>query len=90
MSIKLYALKEDLDMVVQSVQNLQKGYGALDYIVGTIKKIDDEQTCQSEQMKRMEAQQIHQAERMSEMGNEQIQVHLWRSPSMKSAKLTWL
>ena len=54
MAEALYALKRDLDMVTDEVQNLKKGYGTLDYIAGEIHHLRLEQDCQAAQMRRME------------------------------------
>lgn len=54
MAPQLYAFKEDLDMVIQDVQNLKKGYGSLNYFAKIAHDLELEQKCQAGQMKRME------------------------------------
>lgn len=51
----LYALKEDLDMVADDVQNLKKSYNLLDYIAKVVRDCEIEQLAQSAQMRRIES-----------------------------------
>ncbi len=50
----LFALKDDLDMLAEKVQQLYIGFTQLDWIVQKMKKLDEELTCQGEQMRRIE------------------------------------
>lgn len=51
---QLYALKRDLDMLIEDVNNLKRSYNTVDFIAHTIKNMRDEQICQGEQMRRLE------------------------------------
>lgn len=50
----LFALHSDLEMIATEVQTLSRSLNKLDWIMQKFKKLDDELTCQGEQMKRME------------------------------------
>lgn len=50
----LYALKEDLDMIAAQVNEHNRAYVKLDWIAQKMKKLEEELTCQGEQMRRME------------------------------------
>lgn len=54
MSLPLFALKEDLDMIIQDVYELKHAFNSIDEIAGRFKDMHDEQTCQAEQMRRIE------------------------------------
>jgi archaellum component FlaC len=68
---QLFALKRDLDMVTQDVQQLKKGYTSLDFIAHTVKNMWDEQVCQSEQMTRIEVDMKNMYEHMDGITEEQ-------------------
>ncbi len=53
---QLYALQRDLDMLIDDVKNLKKGYGSLDYIVKMVRDFDVEQLAIGAQLKRVEDQ----------------------------------
>ncbi|MEK7524534.1 MAG: hypothetical protein AAB588_05915 [Patescibacteria group bacterium] len=50
----LYALKRDLDMVTDDVQNLKRSYNLLDYIAKVVRNSELEQMAQAAQMRRIE------------------------------------
>lgn len=50
----IYALQRDVDMIAMQVQNLTRALTTLDWMAQKMKKLDEEQTCQGEQMRRME------------------------------------
>ena len=50
----LYALKQDLDMVTNDVQELKHSYDLLDYIAKVVHDSELEQLSQARQMRRME------------------------------------
>lgn len=51
---ELYALQRDLDMIAVQVNNLTNALTTLDWIAQKVKKLEEELTCQGEQMRRME------------------------------------
>lgn len=55
----LFALQSDLDMIAIQVQTLSLSLNKLDWIIQRIKRLDEELTCQGEQMRRMETQISH-------------------------------
>ena len=55
MADSLFALQSDLDMITTQVYELSRSLTTLDWIVQMLKKLDEELTCQGEQMRRMEA-----------------------------------
>ena len=63
----LFALKDDLDMLAEKVQQLYIGFTHLDWIVQRIKRLDEELTCQGEQMRRMDEYMQITTERMQRM-----------------------
>lgn len=66
----LYALHSDLEMIAMQVQTLSLSLNKLDWIIHRIKRLDDELTCQGEQMRRMEEQMRLNTERMQRMEKE--------------------
>lgn len=66
----LFALQSDLDMLAEQVQQLYSGFTKLDWIIQRIKRLDEELTCQGEQMRRMEKQMQRIEERMQLMEKE--------------------
>lgn len=51
---QLYALKEDITMLQQQIDEMRRGYGTLDYIANEIHHMRLEQDCQGAQMRRIE------------------------------------
>ncbi len=68
----LYALHSDLEMIATQVQILSGSLNKLDWIVHRMKKLDDELTCQGEQMRRIEKWMYGTDEKIQTMG-EKIQ-----------------
>lgn len=60
----LYALKRDLDMVTDDVQNLKRSYNLLDYIAKVVRDCQLEQMAQAAQMRRIEERMGRIEERM--------------------------
>ena len=54
MAEQLYALQRDVDMIAAQVQNLTVALNKLDWIAQSLKRMEEELTCQGEQMSRME------------------------------------
>lgn len=70
MNKPLYALHSDLEMIAMQVQTLSLSLNKLDWIIQRIKRLDDELTCQGEQMRRMEEQMKQHTEQMRRMDKE--------------------
>ena len=54
MAGQLYALQRDLDMITEKVQFLYTSFTTLDWMAQKMKKMEEELTCQGEQMRRIE------------------------------------
>lgn len=54
MAEQLFALKRDLDMVIEDVKFLKKSYDLLDYIAKVVHDSELEQLAQAAQMRRIE------------------------------------
>lgn len=64
MAEQLFALKKDVDELIEDMQQLKRSYNTVDFIAHTVKNLWDEQQCQSAQMRRIE-------ERLAAIENEQ-------------------
>ncbi len=67
MANSLYALQTDLDMITEKIQFLYTGFNTLDWMAQHVKRLDEEMTCQGEQMRRIEGRMDKIEERMAKM-----------------------
>lgn len=54
MAEQLFALKRDVNELMEDMQQIKRSYNTVDFIAHTVKNLWDEQQCQAAQMRRIE------------------------------------